>query len=497
MLKYLASHPLAFPDRPRSVRMIETYTSTVFLTGKNAYKIKKPVDYGYLDFSTLEKRKHFCEQELILNRRLAPELYLAVLPVTKTPSGYRIGGKGEIIDWCVQMKELPQERMMTELVRRKQVSAQMMKEVIRLLSDFFRKSETSTEISSYGDYSKILYNVEENFSQTKPFVGDIMHEDEYKVIVKAVARFMSLHKALFAERVKQGFIRDCHGDLHTGNIFIDDGIHVFDCIEFNERFRYGDVMSDAAFLAMDLDFLGEPSLSRQVEEAFSDDRTRGLLSFYKCYRAFVRYKIAVFRLQQKRDPAQARDARRYALLALKYAGHLHKLSAGVIIMSGLSGTGKSYWARQLSSMGALIIKSDDIRKELHADVKNERYGSGAFTADKRKQVYDQMFRRVAKKAATVLDATFISRDLRDAARRLHDRSVSVLVSCTDEDRVRKRLQRRAERGYQHSQAGWDIYLKQKETFEHGDFDATLDTAADELSNWSGLVVALDRRGFYD
>ena len=319
--------PEAYPEPTQRVEFLQTYISYIFLTDKHAYKIKKPVNFGYLDFSTLRKRHYYLEQELLLNRRLAPEMYLAVLPVVQRRGRLFIGGRGEPREYALQMLRLPQHLMMDEIAARGELTAAMMARIVARLVPFYREAASGGRINKFGHLAVIRFNHEENFHQIRPFVGSLLSSRIFRDMVSYVDAFLRGHAALLAERVKSGMIKDCHGDLHMRNICLADGLYIFDCIEFNHRFRYSDVAADIAFLAMDLDFHGYQTLSRYFCQTFAeqsgDAGIPALLPFYKAYRAVVRGKINALASQAADLSAAARQeaaalARRYFELAWQY-----------------------------------------------------------------------------------------------------------------------------------------------------------------------------------
>jgi aminoglycoside phosphotransferase family enzyme len=320
-------NPQAYPDKPESVVLIQTQMSLVFLTGKYAYKSKKPVDFGYLDYTTLEKRKYFCEQEVLLNRRLCPEVYLGVVPITADKGRYIVNGKGAIAEYAVKMLQLPYDRMMDCLILDNKLSPDMVIRVAKKLAEFHRNAATNKEIASYGDISVITTNVVGNLSQADKYIGISLTEKMYKRIDNYTSGFINRNESVFKHRAADGKIRDCHGDLHAAHICFADGIYIYDCIEFNDRFRYGDIASEVAFLAMDLDRFDRPDLSRHFVNTYietsGDKSLNEMLNFYKCYRACVRGKVESFEYDDVNIPAdeRARDvesAKKYFRLAETY-----------------------------------------------------------------------------------------------------------------------------------------------------------------------------------
>ena len=319
--------PKIYPHAPQKVELMQTQMSFIFLTGDYVYKVKKPVDLAYLDYTTIEKRRFFCQQELKLNRRLCPDIYLEVVPIVQHQTKILLGGHGEVIEYTVKMRQLPPQRMMDVLLSNNQVSEGMVQQVAKKLSHFHRQAETNTEISSYGSLSTILTNTDENFTQTQKYVGVSISQEQYQSIKAYTDTFAEQNIRLFEKRMKEGRIRDCHGDLHTAHICFTDGICIYDCIEFNDRFRYCDVASEIAFLAMDLDHHRHPDLSQHFIDAYvessQDEEPLKLLDFYKCYRAYVRGKVESFKLDDPlilgEEKAKALEsAKRYFQLAESY-----------------------------------------------------------------------------------------------------------------------------------------------------------------------------------
>jgi hypothetical protein len=301
--------------------------SFIFLAGEYVYKIKKPVNLGYLDYTTLEKRHLFCHQELELNRRLCPDAYLAVVSIVEEKGELRIEGRGKAIEYAVKMKQLPQDRMMDVLLPRGQVTREMVGRVAEKLADFHRRAETSQVIATFGKLDVIHHNCDENFAQTKKYIGLTIFGAEYDRIKDYTDDFIKSNAGLFEKRVREGRIRDCHGDLHAAHVCFTDAICIYDCIEFNDRFRYSDVASEVAFLAMDLDRYQQAGLSRHLMNTYvelsHDEELLKLLNFYKCYRAYVRGKVESFKLDDPYIPEEEKArvltaAQNYFQLAESY-----------------------------------------------------------------------------------------------------------------------------------------------------------------------------------
>jgi aminoglycoside phosphotransferase family enzyme len=319
--------PDVYPEKPPRVELVQTQISYVFLAGEYVYKIKKPVDMGFLDYTTLEKRLFYCRKEVELNRRLSTDVYLGVVPITKKNGVYLIGGEGEALEYAVKMRRLPQDAMMDVLLKQNKVTPEMVGQVADLLVNFHQKAATSEEITRLGGIDAVIKNTSENFEQTDKYFGIIIEPETYRRIKDFTEGFLKTNEALFHKRMNEGKVRDCHGDLHAAHICFYKGISIYDCIEFVDRLRYTDVVADIAFLAMDLDHYGRQDLSRHFIDEYvkksGDKELLKLLNFYKCYRAYVRGKIGCFQYDDKyiseaEKEQIVRNARGYFELAESY-----------------------------------------------------------------------------------------------------------------------------------------------------------------------------------
>ena len=318
----------SYPHEVGEISLIQTHISSVILAGGYVYKWKKPVNFGFLDFSSLEKRKYCCERELVLNRRLCPEIYLGLVSINVSNGEYALNGSGEVVEYGIQMARMPEERMMSRVIQAEGLSKKDLDAVVAALIPFYENAETGETIQEFGRSASVAINVLENFEQTEGFVGKGGLSRPVFERIKAYACTVLAERQLFDDRVAAGRIRDCHGDLYSANICLNGTVRIFDCIEFNDRFRYSDVAADIAFLAMDLDFHGLSDLSSYFVARFiAESGDKGLLkmlNFYKCYRAYVRGKIGLFTAN---DPAVDREtvdsslnqSARYFQLADRYA----------------------------------------------------------------------------------------------------------------------------------------------------------------------------------
>jgi len=481
-----------YPHNPADVELIETHISYVFIAGDIVYKVKKPVSFDFLDFTSLEKRKFYCEEELRLNRRLAPDTYLDVVAISRDAQGNITLGNGvEVIDYAVRMKKLPADRMLKSLLFKGLVDKTIMDNVAKNIVAFHQQAQTGGHIDGMGDIKNIRHNLEENFAETINYINITIPEYQYKFIKDYTEKFLNKNKTLFKKRVADHKIRDGHGDLHLDHICIADEIIIFDCIEFNERFRCGDVAEDVAFLTMDLDFNGYPQHTDIFVQSYikhsGDADLLTLLNFYQCYYAYVRGKVTSFRLSKKRIPENERrqitkNAAQYFDLAYTYAARLDK--PALILTAGLMGSGKSYQARALAArFGAEIIRTDLLRKEIFnikpTSRRHEDFGQGIYSDDTSRLVYDKAYDLAAQKIlqgkAVIIDASFKRRVERQKAvqlaQKLGVRFYILECTCSDEI-VRKRLEKRILENDNVSDGRWELLQEQK-----NDFDAINEVAA--------------------
>jgi hypothetical protein len=320
--------PGALPDRTQSVSLVQTHISMVFVGDNYVYKIKKPVDFGFLDFRTLENRAYYCLQEVALNRRLAEDIYLDVLPVRFDGTRHSLRATaGDIVDHAVKMKRIPDEQLMKSVFERGDLTEAHLQSVASALADFHIHARTSPEIAAYGEAENFKVNTDENFRQVEAYVGQAVDRPVFEALRAWTEDFYRSNQSLFPQRVAAGRVRDCHGDLHMEHVCLTESLQIIDCIEFNDRFRYGDTIADIAFLLMDLDYHGGEDFAGFLWQAYKrearEKEVEPLLDFYKVYRAFVRGKVNSFQLDDARigqgEKAQAAArARKYFDLAFSY-----------------------------------------------------------------------------------------------------------------------------------------------------------------------------------
>jgi len=454
--------PEFYPHPVKEVEQRETHISKVFLTGDYVYKIKKPVSLGFLDYTTLEKRKYYCQQETILNRRLSRNTYLGVVAITLKEGRYYLEGPGRVIEYAVKMRQLAEDHCMLSLLRRGKINRKAIEQLAQTLTGFYGEAATDGKIDSFGSLKAIQANCEENFEQTTQFAGNILDERIFQIVRAATRSFLHRRKILFQHRVDAGKIRDCHGDLRSGHIYFTDGMQIIDCIEFNDRFRYADITSDLAFLAMDLDYEGFPKIAQHLINSYvqyaDDPDVFVLIYFYKCYRAVVRAKVNCLRLAEKvlgewGKSKLRRETDRYLNLAYQYAILFTRPTIWVVC--GMVASGKSILSKKLSKTFAIkMLRSDLIRKELFGlqpdESMNAPFGEGIYSKGSRSLTYGKLFMRaqdeIEKGASVILDATFGSKHNRKEALRLaRDMDANIIfVECVSPAAVLK--ERLKERG---------------------------------------------------
>ncbi len=322
-------NPVNYAHKPAQVSLIQTHISYVLIAGEYVYKLKKDVDFGFLDFSTFEKRKFYCEQELQLNRRLCPDIYLDLITICTTDGSFSLNGDGVIVEYGVKMARMDEEMMMARVIDRGELREDDLDRIIDRLVPFYRSADGNESIREFGRAKAVAVNVLGNFEQTESFIGTGgLSRSRFDGISSYTKAFLQKEE-LFDSRIEQGRIRDCHGDLYSANICLGDTVHIFDCIEFNERFRYSDVAADIAFLAMDLDYHNLPKFSSYIVDRYTQKADDGtlmeMLDFYKCYRAYVRGKIGLFTAADPAVDAETanmckQQAQKYFELAGLYAG---------------------------------------------------------------------------------------------------------------------------------------------------------------------------------
>lgn len=451
--------------RPTEVRLVETHISRVFLLERDVFKIKRPVDLGFLDFTTLEQREAACHAEVALNERLAPDVYIGVVPVRLDGDGRAsLCASGPVVDWAVHMRRLPDDQRADALLAQGKLDGRAIDDIAGYLARFHAQAKTDDRVSTFGSAEAIARNVEENFAQTRSVIEAYV-PDEAAEIVRWQTAFLRGHAPLFAKRAATGRVRDGHGDLRLEHVYLEGRSEptIIDCIEFNDRFRFADVCADVAFLSMDLEAHGRVDLAERLLAHYAretnDYDLYALVDFYESYRAFVRAKIAAFLAADPSVDAWTRtrsaaEARQHFLLALA-ADRRSLLLPAVVAVGGIIASGKSTIAERIADeMSAPVVDADRTRKSMvGVDPRqplHEAAWTGAYDPGFTDRVYAEVMRRaevvLASGRPVVIDASFRSRALRDAARALaiaHGVPFRFVECRADPEVCRVRLSQRA------------------------------------------------------
>jgi aminoglycoside phosphotransferase family enzyme/predicted kinase len=464
------ANPARFGPACTRVTVLETHISYVLLTGQNAFKLKKAVNLGFLDFTTLAARRFYCEQELRLNRRLAPALYLDVVAITGTIDEPAIGGGGPVLEYAVKMREFPQEALASRVLARNELTEQDIDALAVKVAAFHIAGDRAPVDGAFGTPQAILNVVLANFDALRPSMTTAVHQRAIARLETWTKREHAARSAAFFERRQRGFVRECHGDLHLGNIAVIDGdVTIFDCIEFNDAMRWIDVMSEVAFTAMDLQDRGHSGLAHRFVNAYleitGDYAGLSVLRFYLIYRALVRAKIALMRASQL-APGEERTALLgerdgYVRLAASYA---RTPSPAIVITHGVSGCGKTTLSQPLlEQVGAVRIRTDVERKRLHGIAPGAHGGSasanGLYSTDATHRTYDHALLLADSVTAAgfvaLVDGTFLQRWQRDRFRELAaERAIPFIVIdfSANETVLRQRIVERRRRGTDASDA---------------------------------------------
>jgi aminoglycoside phosphotransferase family enzyme/predicted kinase len=454
------------------ITLLQTHISSVVLTGPYAYKIKKPVNLGFVDFSTLARRHFFCQEELRLNRRLAPQLYLEIVALYGTPERPRFRDAGAPpIEYAVKMAQFAQDTLLSHCIEAGQLQAAHIDHLAQEVSAFHARIAVAAPGSRFGTPEMLYQPVQENFQHLLGAVADPVRQAHVRELEAWCQRTFAAHRAAFVARKQDGYVRECHGDMHLGNmILLDDQVVIFDCIEFNDNLRWIDVASEVAFVTMDLEDRGRPDLAHRFVngylEATGDYGLLVPLPFYLTYRAMVRAKVARIRLAQgDLSPQEAEHTRQafrsYLDLAARYT---RPSRPRLLITHGLSGSGKTFATQALvDATGAIRLRSDVERKRLAGLAPLERSSSRSaldlYAPDVTQRTYAHLARQAARVIqagyTAIVDATFLKRAQRDAFRRLADGlgvPCTILVFRAQAETLRRRVARRSAQARDASEA---------------------------------------------
>ncbi len=463
----------------QGLELLETHISWVFLSPTEVFKIKRPVELGFLDFSTLERRREACESEIRLNGRLASGVYLGLVPVTRDERGqHRLGGKGTPIDWAVRMRRLPDTARADHLLAEGRLGLSQIEQLARRLAAFHAEARCDEETSSFGTVARIRENVRENFAQTRAVIHEYLTETEADGLEAWQLEALE-DEEVFNMRIAERCIRDGHGDLRLEHVYFDgpDGLNIIDCIEFNDRFRYADTCSDVAFLSMDLVWhqradLAEAFLARYAQES-NDYGLYAVIDFYESYRAYVRGKVSAILAADEGASSSTRErarleARRYFVLSLAFE-RPPLVAPRLIAVGGMIASGKSTVAQRIGELlSGPVLGSDRTRKHSLGHQATDSVQAAPWTGAYSEAQTTEVYRTLERNAQTILDsgrpvvvdASFRSQEMRrrfrDLARQLDVPFAFVECACPS-DVTRKRLRARDVSGTHESDARSDLF----------------------------------------
>ena len=477
--------PGFYPHPAETVDFIQTHISSLFLVGDHVYKLKKPLDLGFLDFSSLDKRRFYCREEVRLNSRLAPSVYLQVLPVSQDLQGGFVLGQsqqGQVVDYVVHMRRLSEDFMFPALLSKGLVNLELLQELAGILAKFHARATPVDADSDLGSPSLVRSNIQENFEQTRILAGTALSQKRFQMFEQVMFWILHRRHHLLHSRHVQGKTRECHGDLRMEHIcMFNNQLVVFDCIEFNERFRFIDTAADLAFLLMDMEYSGHWQEAQHLLTAYTrasdDEDIMSVINLYKAYYAQTRGKVAgIQSMEEEFSETDRQEAlnRATAFLDLAWSYAIKLTSPTLIVTCGLMGTGKSEVGRHLQvALGAELIQSDALRKSIHgfdpSSKHEEAFGQGLYSRAATQATYqallDQARSRLQDHASVILDASFSRREDRgrvmSLAHALNLRCVLVQCLCPEKV-VKKRLSKRHR---DVSDGRWDLFAQQKAGFE--------------------------------
>ena len=472
--------PDCYPGRPGDVEIYQTHLSVVCLAGDFAYKLKKPIKLPFVDFSTLALREHYCYEEIRLNRRLCPDLYLNVVPLLPGKKGVTFrDGDGEAVDYAVRMKRLPQDKMLNELLERNEVEAAGIREVARIMAAFHSGLERDEDLRAVGNPKVLQQFALDNFRDTREMRGRVFDETLHRLMQERARADLDRWLPVLEQRASCGRIVEGHGDLHARNVCMTDPPTIYDCLEFSAQLRCGDVATENAFLVMDLIYRGHPELARVYLETYieesGDEEQRQLMPLLVRYRAMVRAKVSgIASGEEELSVAEREQALQSAKkhLNLAAASAIAEVGPVLILACGLPGTGKSYVFEELARECAWpIVSSDRVRKNLAGIPEQEHLIENFYSADFSRRTYAAMLAQAEDRLRiepVLVDANFRSVELRKQAYEVAKQagaSIVVVWFRVEDEVVKNRLERRNENGKTVSDAGVGVYEKLKDQFE--------------------------------
>ncbi len=475
----LSKNILKSLEKDGDTQFIQTHISTIILSGELVYKLKKPVDFGFLDYSTLEKRHKNCLEEVRINEGFAPKLYLGIIPITGSIEDPRIDGEGRVLDYAVKMRRFAQSDQLDNIVEQEGLEIESMDKIAKVIARFHKESVPVDTASDYGEPQRVLSPMLDNFDLLQRVAAEHVLDSELASVIAWTHKKFEKLKPLLQRRKKEGFVRECHGDMHLHNMTLHEGeLILFDAIEFNAYLNHIDVISDLAFLLMDLEYRGLICHSRRLLnhylELTGDYEGVALLDFYKTYRAMVRAKVAALRVAQEMEPDERRavmgEVIRYIDLALSYT---EEKEAFLAIMHGFSGSGKSTCALMMvEEYGALRIRSDVERIRMFERSGENGLEEGIYTPDATKATYERLLELAISVYEggypVIVDATFLKQWQRRLFLELSSEvEVPFLIfdlQC-DTEIMRNRIKERSGTGIDISEADLDVLEKQMQTAE--------------------------------
>ena len=491
----------AFPHPCAEVRLIETHISWVLLTGKYAYKIKKPLDLGFLDYSTLALRKHFCEKEVQLNRHYTSQVYLEVVPLYGTETDPEFSSTGPVIEYAVKMREFPQEQLLNERLKNGSASLKLILKSAACLAQSHLHSMHCPPEEGFGSSAQITEPVQQNFSHVSPLLKNNADHLQLQHLEKLTLSKLAEISHLIEERKQQGFVRACHGDAHLGNIaIVDEEPIFFDCIEFNDSFRWTDVMADLGFLIMDLESKGYNEFAAHTLNEYlqltGDYSGLAVLDFYKTYRATVRAKVMLFQMQQTESPTEKQtllEKYRHAIaLATEF---LTKEYPSIVITQGVCGSGKTTLATILAGkMSKIYLSSDRERKRSNGLEPDQQAVSPVnqdfYSHEMHQKTYQHLLQLTQQilnyDYSVIIDASFIKLAHRQQFQLLAERChcpLAILQLQANSETIKQRLHDRLDSTDKSSDAYLDVLEMQLATVDPLTEEELAQTISVDMNNY--------------
>lgn len=491
----------------KPIEMKETHISYVFITEDHVYKLKKEVDFGFLDFRLKKYRKAYCLIEKELNSRFSDGIYEEVLKITKKNKEFTLMPYNNTmltVDYVLKMKRIADENFLSYRIADGQIDLAKAESIGKAIAEKLDAIETPVEAAEEnGGYTLIQQNCVENFDQTRGLCGNLIPENWFNYIEKQTLNFLKDNEELLKSRTEDGFIKDGHGDLRLEHVYFDgEKLGLIDCIEFNKRFRFCDVVSDFVFLTTELDQMGEPELSDAMMkgflEVFPDENTRKLINFYKCYRAYVRLKVTSFLLAEKGEEWEGyadKKAEFDTLLRQSFAYAINMNTTTPLIFFGLMASGKSKNGKAFAKQFPVsYINTDVYRKQITGiDPETKVYvdfGSDIYSSETTQKVYESLGELANEKSAMgrmlIIDGSFSKHDFMTMFNTHYSGDIKKIRFTAPENVILDRLEKRKQKTTV-SDGRPEIYEKQKNNFQDIGADLTIDTTGEVNQNLSDIM----------